>query len=64
MMTASYLRPRRSSRSTNLPQSSTIQRMGASASPEGGAWTRKEVPERWTARYKDLTFNVKPPKCK
>ncbi len=34
MMTASYRRPRRISRSTNLAQSSTIQRMGASARPE------------------------------
>lgn len=26
----------------------------------GGQWAKKEVPERWTARYRDLTFNVKP----
>ncbi len=26
----------------------------------GGQWAKKEVPDRWTARYKDLTFNVKP----
>ena len=26
----------------------------------GGQWAKKEVPERWTARYKDLTFNIKP----
>ena len=31
MMMASYFRPRRISRSTNLAQSSTIQRMGASS---------------------------------
>ena len=34
MMTASYRRPRRISRSTNLAQSSTIQRMGADSKPE------------------------------
>ncbi len=26
----------------------------------GGQWAKKEVPDRWIARYKDLTFNVKP----
>ena len=39
MMTASYRRPRRISRSTNFTQSSTIQRMGASASPEDWAFS-------------------------
>ena len=34
MIIASYLRPRRISRSTNLAQSSTIQRMGLSSRPE------------------------------
>lgn len=26
----------------------------------GGQWAKKDVPERWIARYRDLTFNVKP----
>lgn len=26
----------------------------------GGQWAKKDVPERWTARYKELTFNIKP----
>lgn len=26
----------------------------------GGAWAKKEVPERWTVGYQDLTFNIKP----
>ncbi|MDE6107357.1 MAG: class I SAM-dependent methyltransferase, partial [Oscillospiraceae bacterium] len=26
----------------------------------GGQWAKKELPERWTVGYKDLTFNVKP----
>ncbi len=26
----------------------------------GGQWAKKEVPERWSARYKDLTFHIKP----
>ncbi len=26
----------------------------------GGQWAKKEVPERWTVGYKDLTFNIKP----
>ena len=34
MMMASYVLPRRISRSTNFAQSSTIQRIGASARPE------------------------------
>ena len=40
---ASYRRPRRISRSTNLPQSSTIQRMGASARPESLAFSRAQA---------------------
>ena len=39
MMTASYRRPRRISRSTNLPQSSMIQRMGLSSRPEDLAFS-------------------------
>lgn len=26
----------------------------------GGAWEKKQVPERWTVDYRDLTFNIKP----
>jgi len=26
----------------------------------GGQWAKKDVPERWTARYSPLTFNIKP----
>lgn len=26
----------------------------------GGAWEKKQVPERWTVDYGDLTFNIKP----
>jgi len=37
MMMASYLCPRRISRSTNLAQSSTIQRTFASATPDAAA---------------------------
>ena len=37
MMMASYRRPRRISRSTNLAQSSTIQRTGCFSSPEEAA---------------------------
>ena len=43
MMTASYRRPRRISRSTNLAQSSTIQRMGASSRPELLAFSRAQL---------------------
>ena len=43
MMTASYRRPRRISRSTNLAQSSTIQRMGASDRPEEAAFSRAQL---------------------
>ena len=39
MITASYFRPRRISRSTNLAQSSTIQRIGLSAKPEAFAFS-------------------------
>ena len=39
MIMASYLRPRRISRSTNLAQSSTIQRMGASSRWEERAFS-------------------------
>ena len=39
MMMASYLRPRRISRSTNLAQSSTIQRMGAVSNPDALAFS-------------------------
>ena len=43
MMTASYRRPRRISRSTNLAQSSTIQRMGAFSRPELLAVSRAQL---------------------
>ena len=26
----------------------------------GGHWERKQLPEQWTVRYRELTFNVKP----
>ena len=42
-MMASYRRPRRISRSTNLAQSSTIQRMGASSRPEARALSRPQL---------------------
>ena len=42
------------------PRWNTANARYARSASGGGAWTRKEVPERWTARYKDLTFNVKP----
>lgn len=32
----------------------------ARSSTGGGQWAKKELPERWTVGYKDLTFNVKP----
>jgi len=32
----------------------------ARSSAGGGAWAVKNVPERWTVAYKDLTFNIKP----
>ena len=32
----------------------------ARSSTGGGAWAKKEVPDRWTVDYKDLTFNIKP----
>ncbi len=30
------------------------------SSTGGGSWERKHLPEHWTVRYRDLTFNVKP----
>ena len=42
MMRASYRRPRRISRSTNLAQSSTIQRTGACSRPESLAFSRAQ----------------------
>ena len=42
MTTASYLRPRRISRSTNLAQSSTIQRTGAPSRPDRRAFSRAQ----------------------
>jgi len=32
----------------------------ARSSTGGGQWAKKEVPERWTVGYRDLTFNIKP----
>ena len=32
----------------------------ARSSTGGGQWAKKELPARWTARYKELTFNIKP----
>lgn len=32
----------------------------ARSSSGGGHWVRKEIPERWTVKYRDLTFNLKP----
>ena len=32
----------------------------ARSSTGGGQWAKKEVPQRWTVGYKDLTFNIKP----
>ncbi len=32
----------------------------ARASTGGGAWEKKQVPERWTVDYGQLTFNIKP----
>ncbi len=32
----------------------------ARSSTGGGAWEKKQVPERWTVEYGPLTFNVKP----
>ena len=26
----------------------------------GGQWVKKELPQRWQVRYKELTFNIKP----
>lgn len=30
------------------------------SSAGGGAWDKRDVPESWQVRYRDLTFNVKP----
>ena len=32
----------------------------ARSSTGGGAWEKKQLPERWTVGYRDLTFNIKP----
>ncbi|BDF70735.1 SAM-dependent methyltransferase [Oscillospiraceae bacterium] len=32
----------------------------ARSSTGGGAWEKKELPQRWTVDYGDLTFNIKP----
>lgn len=32
----------------------------ARSSTGGGQWAKKDVPERWTVGYKNLTFNIKP----
>lgn len=32
----------------------------ARASTGGGAWEKKDLPERWSVGYRDLTFNIKP----
>ena len=32
----------------------------ARSSTGGGAWEKKELPERWTVGYGNLTFNIKP----
>ena len=32
----------------------------ARSSTGGGLWAKKDVPERWTVGYRDLTFNIKP----
>ena len=32
----------------------------ARSSTGGGQWEVKQVPERWTVSYRDLTFNIKP----
>ena len=32
----------------------------ARSSTGGGAWEKKQVPERWTVDYGNLTFNIKP----
>ena len=32
----------------------------ARSSTGGGQWAKKDVPERWTVGYRDLTFNIKP----
>ena len=32
----------------------------ARSSTGGGQWEKKDLPERWTVAYRDLTFNIKP----
>ena len=32
----------------------------ARSSSGGGAWAIKNLPQRWTVGYRDLTFNIKP----
>ena len=32
----------------------------ARSSTGGGAWEKKDLPERWQVTYRDLTFNIKP----
>ena len=32
----------------------------ARSSSGGGAWEKKDLPERWTVQYRDLTFHIKP----
>ena len=32
----------------------------ARSSTGGGAWHNRSMPQRWTVKYKDLTFNIKP----
>ena len=32
----------------------------ARSSTGGGSWEKKQLPERWTVGYRDLTFNIKP----
>ena len=57
MMMASYLLPRRISRSTNLAQSSTIQRMGACSRPELLAFSRAH----WTMPLAASTWHTLAP---
>ena len=57
MMMASYRRPRRISRSTNLAQSSTIQRMGRSSRPEDFVFSRAH----WTMPLAASTWHTEAP---
>ena len=43
-----------------LPGWSNPHARYARSTTGGGQWAKKEVPERWTVGYKDLTFNIKP----